>query len=263
MRIIDIIKYIEYRFPLNSQMDFDNSGANIINYNDKVMGILICLDITKDVIEYAYLNHINLIISHHPIIFNSLKKIDDDPLARRIKLLIKYGISAYSIHTNFDVNIKYGMGKTVKSMLFKNGLIKNEKLLSEFKVGKAKYGLGNIISLKKALSIDTIYNQISKTFSIAKDKMVLYLSKQYKSIKKLVIIPGSGSGEIDLVIKEKPDLLITSEVKHNQIIDLLQENISYINATHYGLEKVFVDNIYKFIKTKYKRNIYTYIDKNL
>ena len=263
MKIIDIIKYIEHRYPCNTQMDFYNSGANIVNYDDTVKGILVCLDITKDAIEYAHKNDINLIISHHPFIFNSLKRINDNPLSKRIKLLIKYGISAYSIHTNFDVNLKYGMGKIVKDLLIDKTLIKKEKLLSECVVNKVKYGLGNVITLKKALSIDTIYNQLAKKFSIANDKMVLYSNKPNLSVKKLIIMPGSGSGEVDLVIKEKPDLLITSEIKHNQIVDLLEEDIAYINATHYGLEKVFIDCMSKFLKTKFKKNLLIYIDKKM
>ena len=247
MLITDLIKQIEYDFPIMSSMDFDNSGSNVVDYNATVSGVLVTLDITLESIEYAKNNNINLIISHHPIIFNKIRNLNDDPVAKRIKMLNKYDISAYSCHTNYDVNIKNGMGTNLINILFDKTDIKEQKILENYKINDTDYGIGNIITFNKKIAFEDFKDDIVKKLKLDNNKISFYKYKD--NIEKVVIIPGSGSGEIDLVINEKIDLLITSDLKHNQILDLIESGISYFNATHYGLENIFIDSFYNYLKS--------------
>lgn len=245
MKITELINQIEYDFPIVSSMDFDNSGANVVDFNKELSGVLVTLDITLDAIKYANENNINLIISHHPIIFNKIRNLNDDPVANRIKLLNKYDISAYSCHTNYDVNLKNGMGTNLVDLLFDKSLIKEQGILERYNVNDAEYGIGNIITFNKEYTFEELKKIFIENLHLDTDKICYNIYKD--SIKKLVIIPGSGSSDVDLVIKEKPDLVITSELKHNQILDLKESNISYFNASHYGLENIFIDSFYKYL----------------
>lgn len=245
MKITELINQIEYDFPIVSSMDFDNSGANVVDFDKELSGVLVTLDITLDAIKYANENNINLIISHHPIIFNKIRNLNDDPVANRIKLLNKYDISAYSCHTNYDVNLKNGMGTNLVDLLFDKSLIKEQGILERYNVNDAEYGIGNIITFNKEYTFEELKKIFIENLHLDTDKICYNIYKD--SIKKLVIIPGSGSSDVDLVIKEKPDLVITSELKHNQILDLKESNISYFNASHYGLENIFIDSFYKYL----------------
>lgn len=245
MKITELINQIEYDFPIVSSMDFDNSGANVVDFDKELSGVLVTLDITLDAIKYANENNINLIISHHPIIFNKIRNLNDDPVANRIKLLNKYDISAYSCHTNYDVNLKNGMGTNLVDLLFDKFLIKEQGILERYNVNDAEYGIGNIITFNKEYTFEELKKIFIENLHLDTDKICYNIYKD--SIKKLVIIPGSGSSDVDLVIKEKPDLVITSELKHNQILDLKESNISYFNASHYGLENIFIDSFYKYL----------------
>ena len=258
MKAYEIVKHIEKTYPLNSQMDFDNSGPIIFNGDDEVSAVLLCLDVTMSAIEYAISNGINLIISHHPMIFNEIKTINNDILSKRIKLLINNSINVYSAHTNFDANLKYGMGRILTDKLFDKRLIRSEDILEKYSISWKKYGIGNIINLKSFIDFNSVLNILKERLNI-NDFALSYYNFNLMPISKIIIIPGSGSGEIDLVLNEKPDLLITSDLKHNHIIDLLDNKISYINASHYGLEKVFIEYMEKFIMKKFK-NVYTYYE---
>ena len=187
MLIRDLIKKIENIYLLESEFDFDNSGANIVNFDNELKNILVCLDITLDTIDYARMNNVNMIISHHPIIFNSIKNINDDILSKKIKLLNKYDISAYSMHTNFDVNIKYGMGKLVKDKIFSKNEISSEDYLDTFKIKFKKFGIGNIVSLKKSLDLDSMVNRIIDNLQIDSEKICYFAKDKNKPIKKVVI----------------------------------------------------------------------------
>lgn len=257
MKIRELINLIEKDFPINSAMSFDNSGANIVDYNADLNGIVVCLDVTIATIEFAKQNGANLIISHHPLIFNEIRNINDDPISKRIKLLNKYEISAYSSHTNFDSNLKRGMGISLINKLFDKSLINSHKILESYTIDGTDYGIGDITTFNKKLNFDEILTIIKSKLELSDDKISYY--KVNDNISKIILIPGSGSSEIDLVIAEKPDLLITSDLKHNQILDLTEEGISYINASHYGLEKIFIESFSDYLANDLKiNNIYTF-----
>ena len=76
MKIKNIIDCLEELAPLYLQESYDNSGLLVGDFNSKVKGALISLDCTESVIDEAISLGINLVISHHPIIFSPLKKIN-------------------------------------------------------------------------------------------------------------------------------------------------------------------------------------------
>jgi len=103
MTIIEIVKEIEQIAPLKYQENYDNSGLIIGSYDDKISKVLICFDVTTDVIDEAIEKKCDLIISHHPLIFEGLKKINENsPTGRVIIRAIKGNIAIYAAHTNLD-----------------------------------------------------------------------------------------------------------------------------------------------------------------
>ena len=83
MKIRNITDYLEEIAPLHLQESYDNSGLIIGDLENIVQGCLITLDCTEEVIDEAVRKKCNLIIAHHPIIFNPLKKIIGDSYVER------------------------------------------------------------------------------------------------------------------------------------------------------------------------------------
>lgn len=111
MKLYELSHALETLAPLSLQESYDNAGLILGHPESEVHGVLICLDLSMPVINEAIQNNCNLIISHHPFIFQGVKKIN--PLQGKGKLLsalIKNDISAYAIHTNLD-NAAEGLNK--------------------------------------------------------------------------------------------------------------------------------------------------------
>ena len=107
MLVKDVINFLNSYAPLDYAEDFDNVGLIVGNKNDKVNGIIICLDTTKEVVQEAIDSNKNLIISFHPIIFKGLKKLSPGNYVNdSILLAVKNDISIFSIHTALDNSIK-------------------------------------------------------------------------------------------------------------------------------------------------------------
>jgi dinuclear metal center YbgI/SA1388 family protein len=100
----EIIKYIEEWAPKEIAWQKDNVGLQIGKADRKIKNILLCLELTDKVIDDAIKRSCNFIISHHPLLFNPLRKIDlqNDKNSRLIERLIKKDITLYSAHTNLD-----------------------------------------------------------------------------------------------------------------------------------------------------------------
>jgi len=127
MKLLEIIEYLEIVAPLSYQESYDNSGLLVGDKNMNITSVLTCLDCTEEIIEEAINRKCNLIISHHPIIFNSIKKITNSNYNERvIYQAIKNDIAIYSMHTNLD-NVDGGVSFILSNKL---GLL-NSKILKQ------------------------------------------------------------------------------------------------------------------------------------
>ena len=113
IHVKDVLKVIEGFAPLSLQESYDNAGLIVGNENNPADSALLTVDITEDVIEEAVRKKINLIIAHHPIIFNGLKKITGRTYVERCVIkAIKNNISIIAVHTNIDSVIS-GVNKKI------------------------------------------------------------------------------------------------------------------------------------------------------
>ena len=115
------------------QESYDNSGLIVGNPNEKITGVILCLDSIEAVIDEAIEKNCNLVIAHHPIVFSGLKRFNGRTYIERVVMkAIKNDIAIYASHTNLD-NVKVGVNAKICEKI---GL-KNIRILSP-KKGKLK-----------------------------------------------------------------------------------------------------------------------------
>ena len=126
MIIQDIISFLEKTAPPFLQESYDNAGLITGNANWGCTGVITTLDATEDVVQEAIEKKCNLIVAHHPIIFNGLKKITGkNYVEKTVIAAIKNDIAIYAIHTNLD-NVLHGVNGKMADKL---GLINRRILL--------------------------------------------------------------------------------------------------------------------------------------
>jgi dinuclear metal center YbgI/SA1388 family protein len=103
MKVREITAFIESFAPLPYQESYDNSGLQAGDPEQEVDTALICIDLTREVLEEAVKLRAGLILTHHPVIFSGLKKLTGSTPAEKIIIgAVRNGISIYSAHTNLD-----------------------------------------------------------------------------------------------------------------------------------------------------------------
>jgi dinuclear metal center YbgI/SA1388 family protein len=128
-RLGEIVDYLEKVVPKEYQEDYDNSGLQIGDFSQVIKGVLSGLDCTESLIDEAIAKNLNLVITHHPLFFKSLKSINlSKEVGRIISKAIVNNISIYSIHTNLD-NVLFGVnGKIAQKLGLENVSILKPKI---------------------------------------------------------------------------------------------------------------------------------------
>ncbi len=117
MKIAAIVEFLESVAPLSLQESYDNAGLLTGDKDWQCAGVLCTLDVTEAVLDEAINRNCNLVIAHHPVIFNGLKKINGKNYVERTVIkAIKNDIAIYAIHTNLD-NVKPGVNGKIASLL--------------------------------------------------------------------------------------------------------------------------------------------------
>ena len=121
MKIADVISFLETLAHPSLQEHYDNAGLVVGEGSWECRGIICSLDATEEVINEAIVKNCNLVVAHHPIIFNGLKKINGKNYVEKTVIkAVKNDIAVYAIHTNLDNTVDGVNGKIAKMLGLRN-----------------------------------------------------------------------------------------------------------------------------------------------
>lgn len=240
----DIAKYIEQIAPKYLMEDWDNSGFLVGNKNEKVSGIIVALDITQDVIKQAKKAGANMIVSHHPVIFNPIKEITNENNSI-IYELITNGINAYCAHTTLD-NAQGGVNDYLANKLE----LKDTLVLEEYKEGQ---GTGRIGLLKRNMDAQELAAFVKQRL----EAEYIRYADAGNTIKKVAVVGGSGASFIDKAIDCGADALITGDIKHHDVLYCLEKGLTIIDATHFATEQIVKDRIFSHLQSQLNKVQYS------
>lgn len=235
MKLFEIINKLEEEFPLNLQETWDNSGLLIGDKNSEISKVQISLDITESVIDNAIEKGCELIITHHPVIFENIKRINDSTvLGKKILKLIKNGINVYSAHTNLD-SAKDGLNSYIaQKLLAKDAKIMDENYYSVYKM--------NIFVSKSILEeVLSILNG-SKELEFLEYKRVSYTSKVTERILENNEIKELESYNIQIMGEKNKLYSILNKIKERHPINQIAFEILSLENKHKtgtGLGRIF------------------------
>ena len=243
IKVNNIIKEMELLAPTYLKEDFDNVGLMVGDKNKEVKKVLLALDCTLKVIEEAKKENVELIITHHPLIFKRPSSITTDTLqGKKIIELIKNDISLYSSHTNLD-SVENGLNDTIVSILG----FDNFKILEKNKRDD-KAGLGRIVSLNESIQLEDVISKIKKSLNINNLRVV----KGKDKVNKIAIINGSGQDFIGKAVALGADCIITGDTTYHFASDYKEMEISILDVGHFASEQITFFNVMENLKEKFK-----------
>lgn len=238
MKMTEIQNVIEAMSPLDLQEQWDNSGFQIILSDDEVNKVLVAMEVTQAVADEAVRCNADLIITHHPLIFNKLNQVNNnDVIGNMLIKLIRAGISVYSTHTPFD-KCRGGNNDYLARLLH----LCNVKVMDSDDVGYCRYGFTQC-----EYNIEEYIDKVCEWLKIDKS-FVSFAGDTKKRLNKVGICTGSGADFIETAFKEKCDLFITGDVKYHAAQTARELGINVLDIGHYGSEKIFTENIALYLR---------------
>lgn len=221
MKIKNILKFLSERFPLDTALEFDNVGLLVGGEEFDVSGIVVSLDCEANTVKFAVKNGCNLIVTHHPVIFDGLKNVLADSV---IYELIKNGISVISMHTNLDFAVN-----GLNDILCENLGLQNIQKITAY----------DGVSIRKASVIPCTAQTLATKLKATLGDAVRYTECD-KLIENVLVCSGSGGCYLRDVKPNNCQALITADVKHNVFIDSINEGVSIFDAGHFATEDIIV-----------------------
>lgn len=229
----DVIERLQKAAPEDFAQDWDNVGLLVGDRKQEIKKIFIALDADEAAIAQAKAVGAQLLLTHHPLIFSPLKKINCDHfISARVVELLRSQMSYYAMHTNFDA-AKMG-GLAAERM----GLTVEAPLADLFTRDGKDYGIGVVGSLKEPEEIAGLCAVVKEAFGL--DTVKLFRAET-GPVSRVAVCPGSGKSTIGDAVTAGAQVLITGDIDHHSGIDAVAQGLSVIDAGHYGIEHIFID----------------------
>ena len=236
-----IIEIIESAYPGSYALEWDNVGLLAGRDDKEVKYIYVALDATDEVVENAVHSGADMLITHHPLIFSGMKRVNNqDFIGARVLKLIQNDISYYAMHTNYDVK---GMAALSGEKLS----LENAEVLEVTSDGDIPEGIGRVADISQTMTLRECCELVKERFGL--DTVKVFGNLQ-KDVRRIAISPGSGKSMIPAALEKKADVLITGDSDHHTGIDAVAQGLAVIDAGHYGIEHIFIEDVAGYLGSR-------------
>ena len=236
----DIINSIEKLAPIHLALDWDNPGL-ILGYEDKpVSRLLLALDINEEVIDEALANQVDMIITHHPIIYKAIKHINSRTTVGKWMLkLIQNNITVYTAHTNLDI-AEGGVNDT----LFHKLQLTDKEGLHETAPG---HYIGRVGNLSQPHTLKTFSAFVASQLGV---DILRYVGSPDAPVKRVALCGGAASDYefFKAVAAKGADVYITGDIRYHETQRAQGLGINLIDATHYATENIALVDLQAYLQ---------------
>ena len=226
MTVKELYERMRDYMPDSLSEEWDNDGLMCApDGTREVRRVLLVLDVTEELVDYAIENAFDLIVSHHPLIFKPLRAVNEqNHVARKLIKLIGNEISVFSFHTRADKTVG-GVNDRLSELLGIEGAV-------PFGEGD----LGRIGELDEMTLEDFIY-KVKTTLGAD----VVKYSDGYNSVKRVAIVGGDGKDFVADAIALGADTYLSGRLSYNVMEEAAELGINLVEAGHYFTEQPLME----------------------
>lgn len=224
-----IIELLESLAPLNLKEEWDNPGLQVGSLKIPVKKLLFSLDPTLDAVDLAKEIDAQLLITHHPLIFKPLKRVEiSNSVGRIIYTAINQGLTIYSLHTNLDSapkGLNYLLAKRLK---IEDPLVLDPLIRDEL-AGIGRYGK------IEPTPFEILLKELSSSLHL---EQLRFLAPAKDPVDRIALVTGSGGSYIEKAHQVGSDLLVTGDLGHHHYLLAKEIGIGLVDITHHLSEEI-------------------------
>lgn len=242
--VLDVKNAVARLAPAFMKEDWDNVGLLCGCAAAPVHKILVALDPFLNVCREAAEVGADLIVTHHPLIFQPISSVtDDDTIGQSILFLAQHGIAAVNAHTNLD-KAPGGVNDRLAEVLgLRNIAVLNPEGIDE--QGRP-WGLLRIGERDATTAAEFAF--------FVKENLgcpgLRYVDGG-RPIKRVAVGGGACAGAIRAVADAGCDAFVTADVKYNQFQDALDLGLTLIDAGHFETENPVCDALAAYLRAEF------------
>ncbi len=223
MTVKELYDRFEKRIPATLSEEWDNDGLMCSpDTSAEVRRVLLTLDVTEEIVDFAIDRGFDLIISHHPLIFKPITKLNDlSAVPRKAIKLLESGISVFSFHTRAD-KAAGGVNDTLCD------------LLSLFDC--EPFGEGDLGRIGWLDEESTIEDFVYRTKQTLGSDMVRY-ADGLNPVSRVAVVGGDGKDFVAAAIEAGADTFLSGRISYNMMVEAAELGINLIEAGHYFTEQ--------------------------
>ena len=234
-----LVSSFEKLWPTNLAEEWDVVGLVSGSSSKTVRTVLLTVDVTKDVVEYAKSISADLILAHHPLMLRGVTNVtEDSSKGSIISELIRSDIALYSAHTNAD-SAEHGTSAVLAKAL---GLVDSKPLspLSE------SLGIGQVGSLKNKVSLADLASMLN-SFLPPTATGVRVAGEFNTQVQKIALCAGAGDSYLEQALDFGADVYITSDLRHHRAQEVLElakaRGVAFalVDISHWAAEFVWLE----------------------
>ena len=237
MQLQSLIEWFDVYAPKSLGASWDNEGEMVVGSGEhEIKKILISLDLTRAVLDYAVEGGFDCVITHHPMIFSPLKSIEaDSTQGGMIFDLIRHGIDVLSYHSRLD-----SADGGVNDCLC--GLLGIEDIRS-FGIDESQT-LGRIGNV----SPTTLGEFASRVKQVLNSPHVAYSADSHRRIERVAVVGGSGKDFARAAFVSGADVFVTGEMGYNAMLGYGEAGMCVITAGHFHTECIVLERLAEEIR---------------
>ncbi|MBQ2876462.1 MAG: Nif3-like dinuclear metal center hexameric protein [Clostridia bacterium] len=227
MTVKEMYEKFDDRIPKSLSEPWDNDGLMCSpDTSTEVERVLIALDVTEEVVDYAIFQHFDLIISHHPLIFKPLTSVtEDNHVARKVIKLLENGVSVFSFHTRAD-KVTGGVNDRLCDRI---GLFNTSPFGEDF--------LGRVGTLEEQYELEDFVYKIKQ--ALGADS--IRYADACNPVQRIAVVGGDGKSYVSAAIAEGADTYISGRIGYNVMEEAAEMGINLIEAGHFFTEQPVTD----------------------
>lgn len=235
MKCKEIIGQLENAFPVKYAVPGDKTGFAVGDREKEITHIFVAVDASDETISEAIRAGADMLLTHHPMLYAPLQTVTTDTFnGRRVIKLIEHGLCYMSTHTNYD---SCRMAELAAERL----QMTDCQVLEEVADG---IGIGTIGTLPEEMTVRECARYVKEKFQLPS---IRFFGDGEKRVRTAAICPGSGRSVLGACHQKNAQVFITGDVDHHTGIDQADDFLPVIDAGHYGVEHIYIEDMAQFL----------------
>jgi dinuclear metal center YbgI/SA1388 family protein len=234
------IEVFEKLWPNHLAEDWDVVGLVTGSPSQEIKKILLTVDVTSEVVEYAKEVGANLIFAHHPMLLRGVTSIAENTAKGHVlSELVRSDIAVYASHTNAD-SVETGTSAVLAKAL---GLAGSKPLQP---LANPQQGIGQIGNLTSPITLGELANKLNEILPPTATG-VRVAGAFEKEVSKVALCAGAGDSYSLMALDQGAEVFITSDLKHHNSQEILElaiaRNVDFalIDISHWAAEFVWLE----------------------